>query len=232
MEFSSRGFQRSPQPAAPSGHGSQSQKDHPVHKKAIHKLKESKSIAILWVVFFASVALLIIAVIISLSAKQSESGLVKKDGYQAVFLNNGQAYFGKIKGMNGNYIDLQDIYYLYNGSTEGSSNASNLSLVKLGTELHCPEDRMVIYREQISFWENIDDSGKVVSAINDWKKQNPNGQKCSTANQQSTQQQGTSPQQTSTENSSSNENSSNSSQESNSQSESNNAADTPTNGEL
>jgi len=239
MEFSSRGFQRSPQPAASSNSTAPQQSDRrPVHKKAMHKLKESKSVAILWVVFFASIAILIIAVIFSLSARGSESGLVNKKGYQAVFLENGQAYFGKIKDINSSYIDLRDIYYLYNGSADGQNTSQNLSLVKLGTELHCPEDRMVIYRNQVTFWENINDSGKVVTAINDWKKQNPNGQKCSEANQQSTQQQSTSPQQPTTENQSSqnkdsqssdgNQPSSNNNSSNDSQSNSN----TPDDGEL
>lgn len=198
MEFSSRGFQRSPQPAAAGAGAPHTPENRPAHKKAIHKVKESKLLSILWLVFVASIVVLILAIIFSFSAKSSESSLVNKDKYQAVFLDNGQAYFGKIKTLNNSYIDLRDIYYLYNGSNEEQNTAQNLSLVKLGTELHCPEDRMVIYRDQVSFWENLNDDGKVVTAIKDWKKQNPNGQKCSQTNQQNTQQ-STSPQQTGTE---------------------------------
>jgi hypothetical protein len=115
------------------------------------------------------------------------------------------------------------VYYLYNGSTNSQDQAAaNLSLVKLGTELHCPKDQMVIYRDQISFWENLNSDGKVATAIKQYKDQNKDGQKCSTTTQQSTQQ-GTSPQQ-----SSDNSNSSNSSDSSSTQNSSaNNSTTTP-----
>lgn len=200
MEFSSRGFQRSPQPAAAStaaGGGSHTPERSP-RKKGLNKLRESKSFMILWVVFFASITILVLAIIFSFATRQKESGLVNKDLYQAVFLNNGQAYFGKVKDINSSYIDLQDIYYLYNGSTDGQNAAQNLSLVKLGTELHCPKDQMIIYRDQVTFWENLDKEGKVAVAIKDWKDQNPKGADCSSTTQQNTQQ-STSPQQTDSE---------------------------------
>lgn len=196
MEFSSRGFQRSA--ATPTPEQSPAPNNNrPIHKKAAQKLRGSKAVTSLWVVFFAALTVLVIALILSISTKSSETGLVGKDQYQAVFLSNGQAYFGKIKTLNNSYIDLRDVYYLYNGSSSQDQTAANLSLVKLGTELHCPKDQMVIYRDQVSFWENINADGKVATAIKNWKDQNKNGQKCSTASQQNTQQQSTSPQQTS-----------------------------------
>jgi hypothetical protein len=69
----------------------------------------------------------------------------------------------------------------------GNSNSNNsISLVKLGCELHGPSDQMLINRDQVSFWENLKSDGQVTTAINKWVEQNPNGQKCSTANSNST----------------------------------------------
>ncbi|HXY18191.1 MAG TPA: hypothetical protein VEH48_02100, partial [Candidatus Nitrosopolaris sp.] len=34
-------------------------------------------------------------------------------------------------------------------------------------------------RSQVAFWENLQDSGKVVQAIQQYIKQNPNGPNCS-----------------------------------------------------
>ncbi|KKS44450.1 MAG: hypothetical protein UV05_C0006G0014 [candidate division CPR1 bacterium GW2011_GWA2_42_17] len=34
------------------------------------------------------------------------------DNYQAVFLTNGQVYFGQINSINDNYVKLSNIYYL------------------------------------------------------------------------------------------------------------------------
>jgi hypothetical protein len=48
---------------------------------------------------------------------------------------------------------------------------------------------MIINREQVSFWENLKDDGKVAKAIDQWVSQNPNGQKCDdTSNTNSSQQ--------------------------------------------
>lgn len=94
---------------------------------------------------------------------------VKKDQYQAVFLNNNQVYFGKITAINDKSIVLTDIYYLQVQQgvqpEEKTQENQQLSLAKLGGELHGPEDVMYINTEQVLFWENLKDDGKVVQAI-------------------------------------------------------------------
>lgn len=107
----------------------------------------------------------------------NEARKVNSKEYQAVFLNNGQVYFGKIKTLNSKYIDLSKIFYIENNSqNNGTTSAqnTNYTLRKLGTtELHAPEDEMVINRDQVTFWENLKDSGQVVTKINEYYK-NPN----------------------------------------------------------
>ncbi len=103
---------------------------------------------------------------------------VNKSEYQAVFLTNGQAYFGKITSIDSNYLYISKIYYLQaqqNGQPaqtqpKTSDSQASLSLVKLGSEIHGPEDSMFIARSQILFYENIKDNGQVVKAINSVKK--------------------------------------------------------------
>jgi hypothetical protein len=113
---------------------------------------------------------------------KSEQTYVKKDKLQAVFLNTGQVYFGNIKSANSKYFVLSNIYYLQtansSGSTASTSSNSNVSLVKLGCELHEPFDQMVINRDQVTFWENLQDNGQVAKAVATFKQQNPQGQKC------------------------------------------------------
>lgn len=101
-------------------------------------------------------------------------------GYQAVFLSNGQVYFGKLSGMTASYSTLKDIYYLQ-VTTPPSSDASalnqqqaqaqqQLSLVKLGKELHGPVDEMKINRDQILFYEDMKEDGSVMQAIRKYQK--------------------------------------------------------------
>ncbi len=122
----------------------------------------------------------------------SQSRAVQSNKYQAVFLNNGQVYFGNIKALDDKFIDLQNIYYLQTNNAGGEAaapnNNSNVSLVKLGCELHAPFDQMVINHAQVIFWENLQDNSQVVKAIAEYKKQNPKGQTCNAQSQNSTQQ--------------------------------------------
>ena len=97
----------------------------------------------------------------------SQSKYVNSGKYQAVFLTNGQVYFGHIKNINSNFLDLQSIYYLQsqNSSSSSSSSNNNVTLIKLGCELHAPYDQMIINMSQVSFWENIQDNGQVGKGI-------------------------------------------------------------------
>ena len=100
---------------------------------------------------------------------------VKQAQYQAVFLSNGQVYFGHLKSPESGNPVLEDVYYLQSNQQnpqqgKQAEQQNQLSLVKLGNELHGPETKMVINRDQILFWENLKDSGKVVQAIKENKK--------------------------------------------------------------
>ena len=95
---------------------------------------------------------------------------VKHSEYQALFLTNNQVYFGHLAITSEGY-KLTDVYYLQNNSSSSSSTASQvpsssqLTLIKLGSEIHAPEDAMFVARPQVLFWENLKTSGKVVQAI-------------------------------------------------------------------
>jgi hypothetical protein len=95
---------------------------------------------------------------------------------QAVFLSTGQTYFGKITDITKDTLILEDIYYLKTGTVDKAGNpttGTDVSLVKLGSELHNPEDKMVIERKNVSFWENLKSDGQVSKAIKSYKQQNP-----------------------------------------------------------
>lgn len=100
---------------------------------------------------------------------------IERNGFQSVFLKSGSVYFGKITKITQTQIDLEDIYYL---KTQPSSTdidkVQDLSLAKLGNELHGPEDKMIIERQNVDFWENLKEDGQVVKAIREYEKANPN----------------------------------------------------------
>lgn len=122
-----------------------------------------------------------------------EANYVNDEQYQAVFVNvngtnGGQVYFGKVTALTPQYIRLANVFYIQNQQpAEGQAASSAYNLVKLGCELHGPTDEMIINRDQVFFWENLKADGQVAQKIEEFKKQNPNGQKCSD-NSGSTQQ--------------------------------------------
>lgn len=174
MDFTNRGAQ--PQSATgagvpPSG---------PSKTKRIKDNGKWKRILTASVVGAVIVLLIALIIFIGTGGPKSEDKYVDTNRLQAVFLNTGQVYFGNIKSLNNKYFVLTNIYYLQttNGGNGSSSSGSNVTLVKLGCELHEPYDQMVINSSQVTFWENLQDTGQVAKAVSTFEKQNPNGQKC------------------------------------------------------
>lgn len=95
----------------------------------------------------------------------SLASAINSSEYQAVFLTNGQVYFGKLSAPGGDYYYLRHIYYLASQAPLQSGRPPSQRLIKLGNELHGPEDLMVINRGQILFVENLKPSGQVSRAI-------------------------------------------------------------------
>jgi len=149
---------------------------------------------ILTLVLLVGVVVLLVGIAFAFArGGDNEGKYIESSKYQAVFLNNGQVYFGNIKDMNSSYVRMTNIYYLtQNSSNSNSSSNNNYSLVKLGCQqIHDPLDEMVINRAQVTFWENLNPSGKVVTSIKQFQQQNPTGPNCSQVSNQ-TQASGTS----------------------------------------
>ncbi len=151
--------------------------------------QRGKALRIVSAFLLISVGLLVaaLAVFVATGGSKNENEYLKDDKFQAVFLDGGQVYFGKIRELNDKFISLDNIYYLrVNEQTQVDPNANqqdaqqDISLAKLGCELHGPEDNMIITRQQVTFWENLKDDGQVTKAIAEFVKQNPEGQKCTT----------------------------------------------------
>ena len=140
---------------------------------------EEKRKTILWVVIVLVLALLILTVfngLFSGSAKNFGrlSDWADFSKYQAVFLSNGQVYFGKVTDANNQTLVLENIYYLRTAGNLQISDANNststpatdnFSLIKLGNELHGPEDKMSINLSQVLFVEDLKSDSKVVESI-------------------------------------------------------------------
>ncbi len=115
------------------------------------------------------------------SNMQNTGTPIDSSKYQAVFFTNGQVYFGKLQSVNTEHMKMTDIYYLQAqqsaDTTKDSKNPqatstdqSNVQLIKLGDEIHGPEDAMIINKSQVLFYENLKPDGKVAQSIEKYKK--------------------------------------------------------------
>ena len=90
--------------------------------------------------------------------------------FSAVFLSNGQVYFGEVERDSSTEIVLKNVYYLQVADTAGATGVNPLTqthfnLIKLGQELHGPTDELFINRSQVLFYENLRTDSKIVSSI-------------------------------------------------------------------
>ncbi len=117
-------------------------------------------------------------IVSALSSEQAgEKPAADSNGvYQAVFLDNGQVYFGKLENRDwdgeNDLIRLTEVFYLEfraNPQTGDPSASSDVSLLKLGNEMHGPEDAMDINRDHVLFIEDLKGDSKVVQAISAYK---------------------------------------------------------------
>ena len=136
---------------------------------------------IVMAVFITAVFLVSIATIAGFWTDR-DSQKIDDTTFQAVFLNNGQVYFGRLSDINDRYVVLTNVYYLQNKTADqaevgaatkdeaAKDDKNQLQLNKLGNEVHGPQAQMFIVRENISFWENLKTDSKVIEAINNQNK--------------------------------------------------------------
>lgn len=160
----------------------------PMHHPApaVHHAGRQSRTWLPWAILGAVViiALIVIGVVFRSKLFPTTANAEKLSGYQAVFLTNGQVYFGKISNTDEQYVHLTNIYYLQvnqalqtaNGTSAAAAAAAaanqstQLSLVKLGNELHGPSDEMNINRDQILFYEDLKQAGQVAQAIQKYQQ--------------------------------------------------------------
>ncbi len=135
----------------------------------------SRKNPLMWIVTLILVVVIVVVCWMMFGDKLMSKTSVDTEKYQAVFLNSGQVYFGKITEQH-KWLVLTNVYYLQRSNAaplqEGAAAApteSDFKLVKLGSELHGPEDAMYIERSNVWFWENMKEDSKVLQAIKQYQ---------------------------------------------------------------
>lgn len=153
------------------------------------------SIVVMIIAVVVLVVVLVSGMLFVKDTKKSATVSIDESKYYAVFLSNGQVYFGHLTNYNTPNPELSDIYYLQLAQSPQASGEQNqaegqegqegevleqpaqgtdqnkgLTLIKLGEELHGPEDSMVITKDQVLFIEKLKEDGQVAEAIKKHKE--------------------------------------------------------------
>ena len=76
--------------------------------------------------------------------------------YQAVFLANGQTYFGRYTDRLGPYIEIENAYYIQQTRSETDPDAPpDQRVVRRGLEPHQPLPRVLIPKTSVLFVEDL-----------------------------------------------------------------------------
>lgn len=87
---------------------------------------------------------------------------IGRQTYQAVFLSNGQVFFGRYHDRIGPYSKLVAPYYIQGGATSPDQTPpSQPRIVRRGAELHAPLPEMLIPHSSILFVEDLSDASPV-----------------------------------------------------------------------
>ncbi|MBI5888202.1 MAG: hypothetical protein HZB82_05775 [Deltaproteobacteria bacterium] len=88
--------------------------------------------------------------------------------YQAVLLDNGQAYFGKVEQPGGDFILLKDVFYIQSRVDKDKKLVANVLIKRGAQEWHSP-DSMLVNSRHVIFMEPVSPSSKVGQLIKEEK---------------------------------------------------------------
>jgi hypothetical protein len=89
--------------------------------------------------------------------------------FQAVLLDTGQVYYGKLEGLGTDYPVLREVYYIQTGTDPQTKQTTNV-LIRRGKEWHGPEFT-VLNARHIALIEPVSPGSKVAGLIADQEKQ-------------------------------------------------------------
>lgn len=118
-----------------------------------------------------SLNILILAILLLFVAGGAIWFARRGDGpWRAIFLTNNQVYFGHFLWTPfTSTVTLKDIYYLQVSQplqqAEAKDKPPEMKIVKFGNEIHGPTDKMIIFKDQILFWEDLREDSPIVQKI-------------------------------------------------------------------
>jgi hypothetical protein len=81
--------------------------------------------------------------------------------YQAVFLENGQTWFGHYRDRIGPYAAMDMVFYVQTKAAQETDAPAVSQLIRRGNELHAPDPQVLIPKTAIRFIEDLRDDSPI-----------------------------------------------------------------------
>ena len=123
---------------------------------------------------YGFVLLTILVTLLSIHGCGSSSQKIElKTEYQAVFLDNGQVFFGKAEA-GPDFVTVRNVYYIQRAASKDSKDPKEVRniLVKRGQEWHGPEF-MHVNKHHVVLIEPVAQDSQVAKLISEAEKQRP-----------------------------------------------------------
>lgn len=90
-----------------------------------------------------------------------------------------QIYFGTIKSINPREIVMEDVFYI--PATNTNSTSKGINLLPISCQLDKPINEITINRSSVMWWENLQSSSSIASAIKSYKSSGKSTNTCPSA---------------------------------------------------
>lgn len=143
-----------------------------------HTEEKSSKKGAVWTVILVILALIIGGVGGYVGSRSFGGGgaiAIDDSKYQAVYLMNGQLYFGKLSRTDDTHLKLTNVYYLQAKTADSenekgslssdASSASNFQLIKLANAIYGPSDEMIISEDQVLYYQNLNNDSRASQLI-------------------------------------------------------------------
>lgn len=126
------------------------------------KKEESRKDNFFGIIILCAVVLLGLATVFCRLENNRKINFADRSAYRAVFLDNGEVYFGQLQKSYGNYLRLNNVYYFKVGQVVDENIQPDVQLMKLGNEIHQPKNYLDINREHILFIQELASDSKIL----------------------------------------------------------------------
>lgn len=139
-----------------------------LHRDLVNRLERRPTVLLMTCLFRVTVAGLAAAVFVS-GCGGGNAAPKFETPYQAVFMANGQVFFGKLSGLGTEYPRLDDVFYVQQQVNPETKQATGV-LIRRGREWHGPSF-MVLNARSILMIEPVGPESKVAQLIAEAQKQ-------------------------------------------------------------